>query len=153
MTPMPLYDYRCPQGRCFERMVPIAARQQQDCPACGQPGGKLPSRVSLGGQASPGPAMEQMPQTWRGTYEGNPEYLGQLRRQWETRQKLEDKYEELRGDRRPILAHEGRYHGAPLRAGDPVGPVGPVGHGHRHGPGPHAHRPGPDGSRTACRSR
>ena len=61
-----------------------------------------------------------MPQTWRGTYEGNPEYVGQLRRQWEARQKLEDKYEELRGDRRPVLAHEGRYHGAPLRAGDPV---------------------------------
>ena len=36
--------------------------------------------------------MEQMPQTWRGTYEGNPEYLGQLRRQWGARQKLEDKY-------------------------------------------------------------
>ena len=61
-----------------------------------------------------------MPQTWRGTYEGSPEYVGQLRRQWETRQKLEDKYEELRGDRRPVLAHEGRYHGAPLRAGDPI---------------------------------
>ena len=63
--------------------------------------------------------MDQMPQTWRGTYEGNPEYLGQLRRQWNDRQKLEEKYDELRGDRRPVLAHEGRYHAAPLRAGDP----------------------------------
>jgi len=129
-------------------MAPIAARQQQDCPVCGQPGGKRPSRVSLGGQASPGPVMEQMPQTWRGTYEGNPEYLGQLRCQWQTRQKLEDTYEELRGDRRPILAHEGRYHGAPLRAGDPVAPVpgaappGPGTGAHTHAPGPHGHRHG-----------
>ena len=89
-----------------------------------------------------------MPQTWRGTYEGNPEYVGQLRRQWETRQKLEDKYEELRGDRRPVLAHEGRYHGAPLRAGDPI----PGTRTHSHGsepskpPGsepPHAHKKPP----------
>ena len=117
---MPLYDYRCPQGHSFEQMATIAGRQQQPCPACGQAAAKIPSRVSLGGQASPGLGMEQMPQTWRGTYEGHPEYVGQLRRQWETRRRLEDKYEELRGDRRPVLAHEGRYHGAPLRAGDPV---------------------------------
>lgn len=121
---MPLYDYRCPQGHFFEQLAPIAAREQQDCPVCGQPSPKIPSRITLVGQASPGPAMDQMPQTWRGTHEGHPEYVGQLRRQWETRQKLEDKYEELRGDQRPVLAHEGRYHGAPLRAGDPI-PVEP----------------------------
>ena len=89
------------------------------CPACGQVSDKIPSRVSLAGRADPGPAMEQMPQTWRGTYEGNPEYLGQLRRQWNARSKLEEKHPELRGDRRPVLAHEGRYHARPLRAGDP----------------------------------
>ena len=116
---MPLYDYCCPQGHYFEQMAPIAEREQQNCPACGQASGKIPSRVSLAGRADPGPAMEQMPQTWRGTYEGNPEYLGQLRRQWSARQKLEDKHEELRSDRRPVLAHEGRYHAEPLRAGDP----------------------------------
>ena len=122
---MPLYDYRCPQGHCFERMAPMSGPESQHgpvCPACGQIAGKVPSRVSLGGQASPGPGMEQMPQTWRGTYEGNPEYVGQLRRQWEGRQKLEEKYPELRGDRRPVLAHEGRYHDHPLRAGDPAPP-------------------------------
>jgi putative FmdB family regulatory protein len=117
---MPLYDYCCPQGHLFEAMATIADRAQQNCPACGQVSGKIPSRVSLAGRADPGPAMEQMPQTWRGTHEGNPEYLGQLRRQWGARQKLEDSYEELRGDRRPVLAHEGRYHAAPLRAGDPL---------------------------------
>ncbi len=122
---MPLYDYCCPQGHLFEQMAPIAEREQQNCPACGQASGKIPSRVSLAGRADPGPAMEQMPQTWRGTHEGNPEYLGQLRRQWSARSRLEDTYEELRSDRRPVLAHEGRYHGAPLRAGDP--PVKPQG--------------------------
>ena len=149
---MPLYDYRCPQGHSFEQMATIAGREQQPCPACGQAAAKIPSRVSLGGQASPGLGLEQMPQTWRGTYEGHPEYVGQLRRQWETRRRLEDKYEELRSDRRPVLAHEGRYHGAPLRAGDPVpnasppgtggppGPHGPPGsHGRSHGPPGHSH--------------
>ena len=87
---MPLYDYRCPQGHAFEQMAAITARAQQDCPVCGQASGKVPSRVSLGGKADPGLAMDQMPQTWRGTYEGNPEYVGQLRgsgmpgRNWRT---------------------------------------------------------------------
>jgi putative FmdB family regulatory protein len=117
---MPLYDYCCPQGHLFEQMAAIADRERQNCPACGLLSGKIPSRVSLAGRADPGSSMEQMPQTWRGTHEGNPEYLGQLRRQWSARQKLEDSYEELRSDRRPVLAHEGRYHGAPLRAGDPL---------------------------------
>ena len=116
---MPLYDYRCPAGHRFEQLAPIAASAQQDCPACGQASGKVPSRISLGGHADPGRAMDQMPQTWRGTYEGNPEYVGQLRQQWGARQKLEEKYPELRGDQRPVLAHEGKYHAKPLRAGDP----------------------------------
>jgi putative FmdB family regulatory protein len=117
---MPLYDYRCPDGHLFEQVAPIAARDRQDCPVCGQASGKIPSRITLGGHASPGLSMEQMPQTWRGTYEGNPEYLGQLRRRWNDRQKLEEKYDELRGDQRPVLAHEGRYAAAPLRGGDPA---------------------------------
>jgi hypothetical protein len=88
--------------------------------------------VSLGGVAEAGRPMELMPQTWRGTYEGNREYLGQLRAEWATRQKLEDTYEELRGDRRPIVAHEGRYAGAPLRAGDPVPGHSPTHGSHTH---------------------
>ncbi len=116
---MPLYDYCCPRGHVFEQMAAMAKGAEQPCPRCGETAGKIPSRVTLGGRADPGPSLEQMPQTWRGTYEGNPEYLGQLRRQWSARSKLEDKYEELRGDRRPVIAHEGRYHAKPLRAGDP----------------------------------
>src|SRR6202043_2282610 len=105
---MPLYDYRCPQGHLFERLGALAAGGPPDRPGWGQASGKVPSRISLGGRADPGPSMQQMPQTWRGTYEGNPEYVGQLRRQWDARRKLEDSYEELRGDQPPVLAHGGR---------------------------------------------
>ena len=116
---MPLYDCCCPQGHVFERQVPMAeGAAAQPCPACAQPSRKIPSAPRLTGQASAGTPAEAMPQTWRGTYEGNPEYLGQLRKQWSARQKLEEKYPELRGDQRPVIAHEGRYHDAPLRAGD-----------------------------------
>ena len=127
---MPLYDYQCPQGHRFEQMATIESGASQPCPACGEVSVKVPSRFAIGGRADPGLAMDQMPQTWRGTYHGNREYIGQLQRQWERRQKLEDKHEELRGDRRPIIAHEGRFHDNPLRAGDSP-------HGHPHG---HAHR-------------
>jgi putative FmdB family regulatory protein len=130
---MPLYDYRCERGHRFEAMASLAGGDRHPC-ACGAEAVKVPSRVSLSGVADPGRPMERMPQTWRGTYEGDREYLGQLRREWSTRQRLEEKHEELRGDRRPVLAHEGRYHCAPLRAGDPLPPVGPAHpHPHSHG--------------------
>ncbi len=83
-----------------------------------------------------------MPQTWRGTYNGSKEYVTGLRRQWDRRQKLEAKHPELAGDQRPIIAHEGRYHDVPLRAGDPV-LGGAAGHGHGHG---HGHGSGSAGS-------
>jgi putative FmdB family regulatory protein len=139
---MPLYDYRCDRGHRFEAMAPIAAADVAACP-CGADAVKVPSRVSLGGVAHAGRPMGLMPQTWRGTYEGDREYLGHLRQEWTARQKLEDRYEELRGDRRPIVAHEGRYAGAPLRAGDPVpgssADAGPAHSPGGHTPGRHSH--------------
>jgi putative FmdB family regulatory protein len=139
---MPLYDYRCDRGHRFEAMAPIAAADVAACP-CGAEAVKVPSRVSLGGVAHAGRPMELMPQTWRGTYEGDREYLGHLRQEWTARQKLEDRYEELRGDRRPIVAHEGRYASAPLRAGDPVPgsstDAGPAHSPWGHTPGRHSH--------------
>lgn len=69
-----------------------------------------------------------MPQTWRGTYNGNREYVASLRRTVEARQKLEERHPELAGDKRPIVAHEGRFEGAPLRAGDPLPPMHPHPH-------------------------
>jgi putative FmdB family regulatory protein len=132
---MPIYDYRCPGGHVFERLVPISARDAQCCPACGEAGAKLPSAVAITGLASPGLSKDQMPQTWKGTGGADREYVGALRRQWDSRQRLEEKYPELQGDRRPVLAHEGRYHNAPLRAGDPL-PTTTSGQPHAH---PHAH--------------
>jgi putative FmdB family regulatory protein len=51
---VPLYDYCCPQGHLFEQLAAIADRAQQACPACGQTSDKIPSRITLGGQANPG---------------------------------------------------------------------------------------------------
>ncbi|TQM35416.1 FmdB family zinc ribbon protein [Pseudonocardia cypriaca] len=131
---MPIYVYRCDCGERFERLVGIGA-PAPDCPACGGAPKKIPAGPSLLGQAGAGLAKEQMPQTWRGTYNGDREYVTKLRHQWDQRQRLEAKHPELAGDQRPIIAHEGRFHGAPLRAGDPVpGPGQAHGHGHGHTP-------------------
>lgn len=120
---MPTYDYRCADGHRFERIVPIAARDAApSCPDCGAAAHRLPSAAAIGGVASAGLSREQMPQTWKGTGGADREYVAHLRRQWDGRQRLEEKYPELAGDRRPVVAHEGRYHDAPLRAGEaPLG--------------------------------
>ena len=136
---MPIYVYRCDCGERFERLVGIDA-SPPGCPACGGTPQKIPAGPSLLGQAGTGLAKEQMPQTWRGTHNGNREYVTGLRKQWDRRQKLEAKHPELAGDQRPIIAHEGRFHGAPLRAGDPVPGAG-HGHGHGHGHGPAPEKP------------
>jgi putative FmdB family regulatory protein len=130
---MPIYVYRCGCGLRFEQLASFGAAAPA-CPECGGDTSKIPSGFSLGGQASSGLAKEQMPQTWRGTYNGSKEYVTGLRRQWDRRQQLEAKHPELAGDQRPIIAHEGRYHDVPLRAGDPVF-GGAAGHGHGHGHG------------------
>jgi putative FmdB family regulatory protein len=133
---MPIYVYRCDCGLRFEQLTSFDA-PPPGCPECGGATRKIPAGFSLGGRADAGLAKEQMPQTWRGTYDGNREYVTGLRRQWDRRQQLEAKHPELAGDQRPIIAHEGRYHGAPLRAGDPViGGGAGHGHGHGHGHGP-----------------
>lgn len=136
---MPIYVYRCDCGERFERLVGLDA-PAPGCPACGGTPQKIPAGPSLLGQAGAGLAKEQMPQTWRGTHNGNREYVTGLRKQWDRRQKLEAKHPELAGDQRPIIAHEGRFHGAPLRAGDPVPGAG-HGHGHGHGHGPAPEKP------------
>jgi putative FmdB family regulatory protein len=141
---MPIYVYRCECGERFERLVPLAA-PAPGCPACGGSTHKIPAGPSLLGQANAGLAKEQMPQTWRGTHEGSREYVTGLRRQWDRRQRLEAKHPELAGDQRPIIAHEGRFHGAPLRAGDPM-PGATTGHGHGHGHGHDAPKPTPPAS-------
>lgn len=126
---MPIYVFKCGCGLRFEQLTSFDAAAP-GCPECGGETRKIPAGFSLGGQAAAGLAKEQMPQTWRGLYNGDREYVTSMQRQWDRRQQVEAKHPELAGDQRPIIAHEGRYHDAPLRVGDPV-----LGHGHGHGHG------------------
>jgi putative FmdB family regulatory protein len=139
---VPIYDYRCDCGLRFERLMGLNAPAPA-CPECGEATRKVPSRPALHGQADAGLSREQMPQTWRGTYNGNREYLTAMQRKWDQRQRLEDRHPELAGDTRPVAAHEGRYEQVPLRAGEPMitpaaAPEGGQSHGHGHGHG-HSH--------------
>lgn len=139
---MPIYDYRCDCGLRFERLMGRDAPAPA-CPECGGESRKVPSRPALHGKADPGLSREQMPQTWRGVYHGNREYIASMRKQWERRQQLEEKYPEIAGDTRPVVAHEGRYEQVPLRAGEPIlrpSSEGSSSHGHGHGHG-HSHGP------------
>lgn len=141
---MPIYGYRCDGAGCgvrFDRLLPVDA-DAPGCPACGGVTRKVPGRISLGGRAGAGPSREQLPQTWRGLYDGNREYVTQVQRTWERRQNLEARHPELAGDERPVLAHEGRYHDTPLRAGD----VPTHGHGSAPAAG-HDRRPGTETGR------
>jgi hypothetical protein len=135
---MATYQLSCGQGHSFEVIQSFTAPLPA-CTSCGGPAAKVPSVFGIGGRgaASLPPPPEMMPQTWRGTYSGNGEYVTQLRRTAEQRRDVEKRHPELAGDRRPILAHEDRYEAAPLRAGD-AAPARAVetAPAHQH---PHAH--------------
>ncbi|MFC4585655.1 FmdB family zinc ribbon protein [Sphaerisporangium corydalis] len=126
---MAIYELRCREGHRFEVVQSFTAPLPA-CPRCGTETGKIPSRFALSGRAATPPPSDMMPQTWRGTYGADREYVTALRRTAEARRDLEERHPELAGDRRPILAHEGRYEDAPLRAGDPSPPPSAPGHGH-----------------------
>lgn len=130
---MPIYEYDCTCGSRFEALVPRMAAPGPPCPACGAAPHRRPSAASLGGRADPGPGVAQAPRTWAETGYGDRETITYWRRALDDRRKLEEKYPELSGDRRPVIAHEGRYAAAPLRAGDPH-----LGHPH---PGPQRSSP------------
>jgi putative FmdB family regulatory protein len=141
---MAIYELRCGGGHRFEVIQSFTA-PLPDCPECGAATGKVPSRFGIGGSAGTPPPAEMMPQTWRGTYGGDREYVTQLRRTAEARRDLEERHPELAGDRRPIIAHEGRYENAPLRAGDQT-PAHTDGHTRRHTHG-HTHSHSGEGTR------
>lgn len=154
---MPIYVFRCGCGARFEHLASMTDSHTPPCPVCGDGAtSKAPAGFALGGQASPGLSKDEMPQTWRGVYNGNSEYIDSMRRTWDQRRRLEEKYPEVAGDQRPILAHEGKYHDVPLRAGDiQLGGTAPMpgagvaakqGHGHGHG---HGHTPAPPTTGTS----
>lgn len=116
---MPIYDYVCACGNRFEALVPSHTSPAPRC-ACGAQPRRRPSAARLGGVADPGPSRDQAPKSWRSTGCGERETVAYWHQQMTRREKLEEKYPELAGDRRPVLAHEGRFAAAPLRAGDPL---------------------------------
>lgn len=118
---MILYDYKCANAHRFEAPVASMSSPNPACPACGAATSRTLTSVKLGGTASAGPSREQMPRSWNSMGKGHPDAVRHWRSAIEKREKLEEKYPELGGDRRPVLAHEGIFHGRPLRAGDDIG--------------------------------
>ncbi|MGV8972834.1 MAG: zinc ribbon domain-containing protein [Rhodoglobus sp.] len=117
---MILYDVKCPSDHRFEITLTSMYDDTPACPACGSPTTRLPAGSGLSGRAAAGPTREQMPNTWQGIGRGDRETVRGWHGLMSTREKLEQKYPELAGDRRPVLAHEGAFAAAPLRAGDPL---------------------------------
>lgn len=117
---MIIYDLRCADGHRFEAALASMFDDTPPCRECGAPTGKVPAAVGLSGSASAGPSREQMPNTWHGIRRGDPETVRGWHKAMTKREKLEEKYPELAGDRRPVLAHEGAFANAPLRVGDPL---------------------------------
>lgn len=135
---MPIYDLRCANGHTAE-VIQSFVDPLPTCAECGATTAKLPASFGIGGgrgTAGVPPAPEAMPQTWKGTYGGNRDYVTSLRRTAEQRKAFEQRHPEVAGDRRPIVAHEGRYEGSPLRRGDPLPSPSPPAHSHPH---PHPH--------------
>lgn len=137
---MPIYEYACGCGHRFERLARIAdADAPPACPACGTADcRRVPSVAALLGRAAVPPGRDAAPRSWEQTNHGDRDTIRHWQRNLEQRGKLEEKYPELAGDNRAVLAHEGRYAASPLRAGDPAAPGSPSGDppGHHH---PHSH--------------
>lgn len=108
----------------MELFVASMGADPSACPACGE--GVLRrviSRVNARG-ADAGVSRDQLPTSWYGTNSGDRETIRYWHKKTVEREKVEAKHPELAGDRRPVLAHEGRFADAPLRAGDPIPNVG-----------------------------
>jgi putative FmdB family regulatory protein len=142
---MPIYEYACGCGYRFERLARIADADAPPpaCPACGTADcRRVPSVTALLGRAAVPPGRDAAPRSWEQTNHGDRDTIRHWQRNLEQRGRLEEKYPELAGDNRAVLAHEGRYAASPLRAGDPAAPAPPAGDppgpppGHHH---PHGH--------------
>jgi putative FmdB family regulatory protein len=118
---MIMYDYRCREcGDRTELIVPDSLAPDPACPTCGAELSRLPSFARVGGIASAGVSREEMPRAWNAVGNGDRATVDRWRKAAIERDRLESKYPELGGDRRPILAHEGAFAEQPLRAGDPA---------------------------------
>lgn len=139
---MRIYDYTCGCGTRFEAMVRGSDAPPPPCIDCGAPTRRLPSAgAALLGQAKLPATANAAPKSWEGTHRGNTEYIAHWRRTLDDRAALEERHPDLATKRSPVVAHEGRYHSAPLTM-DELTSRGPVSrpHGHPHArPHPHHH--------------
>lgn len=117
---MIIYDVKCAADHRSEVTLRSMFDETPACPGCGSPTWRIPAAIRLSGKADAGPSREQMPNTWQGVGRGDPETVRGWHQLMSKREKLEERYPELAGDRRPVLAHEGAFANAPLRAGDPL---------------------------------
>lgn len=115
---MVLYDIRCENGHRGEVNLPSMHSPNPECGICGEATSRIPALARMSGTASAGPSRDDMPMSWHGIGQGDPQAIRHWHRQMSRREKLEEKYPELAGDRRPVLAHEGQFAAKPLRAGD-----------------------------------
>ena len=119
---MVIYELGCDQGHRFEAVLRSMTAENPPCPSCGGATRRVPAFGRMSGTASAGPSREDMPNTWRGIGRGDAETVRHWHQQMSRRERLEEKYPELAGDRRPVLAHEGQFADQPLRAGDALVP-------------------------------
>jgi len=117
---MILREFVCLNGHGFEASLRNMASENPSCAECGAATRQRYVRVGLGGVADAGTPQERMPTSWTGVRGGEPSTVAGLHAVAKKRQKLEEKYPELAGDRRPILSHEGLFAKKPLRAGDDI---------------------------------
>ncbi|WP_152343384.1 zinc ribbon domain-containing protein [[Arthrobacter] sp. ATCC 21022] len=118
---MILYDFRCVEGHVFEASLSSMFADDPVCPVCSSAAKRKPPRIGLSGRVDPGPSKEDRPRSWQQVNGGDPETVRAWQRSIEKREKLEERYTELAGDNRPVLAHEGIFSSKPLRVGDEMG--------------------------------
>lgn len=114
------YSYLCQQRHRFGAQLDSMFDPDPACPTCGSLARRMPANPRLSGSADAGPSREQMPKSWQAVRGAHPDVVTGWRGVIEKREKLEEKYPELAGDRRPVLAHEGIFRNRPLRAGDDI---------------------------------
>ena len=118
---MILYDFRCVEGHVFEASLSSMFADDPVCPVCSSAAKRKPPRIGLSGRVDPGPSKEDRPRSGQLVNGGDPETVRAWQRSIEKREKLEERYTELAGDNRPVLAHEGIFSSKPLRVGDEMG--------------------------------
>jgi putative FmdB family regulatory protein len=117
---MPLYEYACDHcNGVFTRLLPRPEGSLPDCPGCGSQPRRLFSSFAVGGRADPGPSADDAPRSWQGVNRGDRDTVNYWHRQLDKREKLEERYPELKPTRRRVLAHEGHHHDKPLFAPEP----------------------------------